>query len=113
VTSELFPDRMAALRERFASQLGSRISGIEAAMLQLEDDDLNDLAQAHRDAHHLCGIGATLGFVGTGKVARSIEQMLLVAVKSGRALRDDEIPILREGIALLRSTASAELESAH
>jgi chemotaxis protein histidine kinase CheA len=111
--SDDFADRLAALRQRFATQLDSRIAGMETAMLQREDDDLDDLAQAHRDAHHLCGVGATLGFVGTGMVARSIEQILLAAVKAGRALTDDEVPSLRAGIALLRSTASAELRSVH
>jgi hypothetical protein len=43
------------------------------------------------------------------KVARSIEQLLLAAVKARRALTDDEIPRLRERIALLRSTARAEM----
>ncbi len=103
MTNDLFADRMASLRQRFAAQLDSRIGGIETAMLQLEDDDLDILAQAHRDAHHLCGVGATLGFVGTGKVARS----------SGRSLHDDEVPVLRVGIALLRSTATAEMRDAH
>lgn len=111
--SDDFADRITALRQRFAAQLDSRIAGMEIAMLQREDDDLDDLAQAHRDAHHLCGVGATLGFVGTGTVARSIEQLLLAAVKAGRALTDDEVPCLRAGIALLRSTASAELRSVH
>jgi chemotaxis protein histidine kinase CheA len=109
--SDLFADRMAALRQRFAGQLDSRIDGIETAMLQREDDDLDVLAQAHRDAHHLCGVGATLGFAGTGTVARSIEQILLAAVKSRRKLTDDEVPVVRAGIALLRSTASDELRA--
>jgi chemotaxis protein histidine kinase CheA len=111
--SDLFADRMAALRQRFADQLASRIDGIETAMLQIEDDDLDDLARAHRDAHHLCGVGATLGFVQTGEVARSIEQLLLAAAKSGRTLNDDEVPVLRAGIALLRTTANAEMQAAH
>jgi hypothetical protein len=61
----------------------------------------------------LCGVGATLGFVGTGQVARSIEQLLLPVVKAGRELSDDEIPRLREGLALLRSTANAEIAAVH
>jgi hypothetical protein len=113
VMSDLFVDRIAAVRRRFAAQIDSRIDGIEAAMLRVGDDDLDILAQAHRDAHHLCGVGATLGFVGTGKVARSIEQILLAAVKAGRALTEDEVPCVRAGISLLRSTASVELGSAH
>jgi len=113
VMTDLYGDRMGALRQRFAEQLDSRIEGIENAILQLEDDDFDDLAKAHRDAHHLCGVGATLGFVGTGTIARRIEQILLAAVKAGRALTDDEVPCLRAGIALLRSTANVEMRSAH
>jgi chemotaxis protein histidine kinase CheA len=108
-----FADRMTAMRQRFAVQVDASIAGMETAMLQRDDDDLDDLAQAHRDAHYLCGVGATLGFVGTGTVARSIEKILLAAVKAGRPLTDDEIPCLRAGIALLRSTASAELRCSH
>jgi chemotaxis protein histidine kinase CheA len=110
--SDLFVDRIAAVRRRFAAQIDSRIDGIEAAMLQFGDDNLDIMAQAHRDVHHLCGVGATLGFVGTGKVARSIEQILLAAVKAGRALTDDEVPCVRAGIALLRSTATFETRAA-
>ncbi|CAN5414228.1 hypothetical protein BH11PSE4_BH11PSE4_25280 [soil metagenome] len=109
--SDVFVDRMAALRQRFADQLAARIDGIETAMLPVGDDGLEVLVQAHRDAHHLCGVGATLGFVETGKVARSIEQILLAALKTPRALSDDEVPRVRAGIALLRSTASSELEA--
>jgi HPt (histidine-containing phosphotransfer) domain-containing protein len=109
VMSDLFAERMAAVRQRFVAQLDARIDGIKTAMPQLGEVGLKAPAQAHRDAHHLCGVGATLGFVETGKVARSIEQLLLAAVKAERALTDDEIPCLREGIALLRSTASAEM----
>jgi chemotaxis protein histidine kinase CheA len=111
--SDTFADRMAAVRQRFAVQLDARIAAIETAMLRRSDDDLDDLAQAHRDAHHLCGVGATLGFVGTGTAARSIERILLAAVKAGRALTDDEVPCLRAGIARLRATANVELHSVH
>lgn len=110
--SDLFADRMVALRRRFATQLDSRINGIEAATPDHGEVGLDVLAQAHRDAHHLCGVGATLGFAETGKVARSIEQLLLAAVKSARKLTGDEIPRLREGIARLRSVAGAETVAA-
>jgi hypothetical protein len=111
--SDLFVDRIAAVRRRFAAQIDSRIDGIEAGTLQVGDDDLDSLARAHRHAHHLCGVGATLGFVGTGKVARSIEQILLAAVKAGRPLTDDEVPCVRAGISLLRSTAAFECGQPH
>jgi len=104
---------MAALRQRFSGQLIARIDGIGVVAPLLGEDNLGVLAQAHRDAHHLCGVGASLGFVETGKAARAIEQLLLAAVKAERALTSEEIPRLRAGIALLRSTASAEMGGAH
>ena len=106
--SDLFIDRIAAVRQRFSAQIDTRIEGIEAIALERGKGDLDALAQAHRDAHHLCGVGATLGFVQTGKAARSVEQLLLAAVKSERKLTNDEIPRLLEGIALLRSAVGAE-----
>jgi HPt (histidine-containing phosphotransfer) domain-containing protein len=109
---ELIIDRITRVRQRFSAQIDARIDGIEAATPDHGEVGLDVLAQAHREAHHLCGIGATLGFVETGRVARSIEQLLLAAVKSARKLTGDEIPRLREGIARLRSVAGAETVAA-
>ncbi len=108
-----FAERVAAVRVRFAAKLDARIDVIASAMPQLgSEDGLDALALAHREAHGLCGVGQTLGFVGTGKAARSIEQLLLAAVKSGRMLTDGETVRLRDGIALLRSIAIAEMHPA-
>jgi HPt (histidine-containing phosphotransfer) domain-containing protein len=109
--SDLFIDRIAAVRRRFSAKLDARIDGIEAATPNHGEVDLDIVVQAHRDAHHLCGVGATLGFFETGRVARSIEQLLLAAVKSERTLTGDETSRLRHGITLLRSTASAEMRA--
>jgi chemotaxis protein histidine kinase CheA len=111
--SDLFAERIAAVRQRFSDKLDGRIDVIASAMQQSGGGDgLDVLVLAHREAHGLCGVGATLGYAETGKVARSIERMLLAAVKAERRLTDDEISRLRDGIALLRSTATAELSSA-
>jgi hypothetical protein len=113
VTGDLFAERIAAVRQRFANKLDGRIDVIASAMQQSGGGDgLAALVLAHREAHGLCSVGATLGYVETGKVARSIERMLLAAVKAERTLADDEILRLRDGVALLRSTATAELCSA-
>ncbi len=64
----------------------------------------------HRRTHTTCAPSAPHWALSeAGKVASSIEQLLLAAVKAERTLTDNEIPRLREGIALLRSTASAEM----
>jgi chemotaxis protein histidine kinase CheA len=112
--SDLYIERVAEVRQRFASRLDARIEDIACAMEHHSGDSgLDAIALAHRQAHGLCGVGATLGLVGTGKAARSIEQMLLAAIKAGRELTDDELPRLRDGIELLRSTAIAEIAAVH
>jgi chemotaxis protein histidine kinase CheA len=110
--SDLFAERFAAVRQRFAAKLDARIDEIEATTPELGRDDGRDkLAHAHRRAHDLCGVGPTMGFVATGQAARSIEQVLLAAIKAGRPLTEEELARVRGGIASLRSAASAEMQS--
>src|ERR1700694_5700273 len=111
--NDIFNERIAVVRRRFVTKLDARIDEIELSIPQPgREGGLDALELAHRQAHSLCGVGPTLGFIGTGTVGRSIEQLLLVAVKAKRALAEDEIPRLRAGIALLRSTATAEIHPA-
>ncbi len=113
MTDDIFAQRVAAVRQRFAARLDDRIGVIASAMPQPGcEDGLDILAIAHREAHGLCGIGHTLGFVGTGQVAHSLERLLLAALTAERTLTDDESVYLREGIMLLRSTATIEMASA-
>ncbi len=112
--SDVLAERIAAVRVRFAAKLEGRLNEIAVPLRSgQEPADFAALVVAHREAHNLCGVGPTLGFHDTGKAARSVEQLLLAAVKAKRMLREDEIPVLQERIAALRSTASAELQSAH
>src|SRR5580698_4136281 len=70
-----FAERLAAVRQRFIARLDGRIDIIASATQQADwENELGTLELAHREAHGLCGVGQTLGFVGTGKVARTIEQ---------------------------------------
>ena len=111
--SDLFAERFAAVRQRFVAKLDARIDEIEATVPELGHDGSQEtLARAHRRAHDLCGVGPTMGFVATGQAARSIEQVLLAAIKTGRFLTEDEVGRVRDGIALLRSAASAETRPA-
>ena len=110
MTEDIFTQRVAAVRQRFAARLDGRIGIIASAMPQPGcEDGLDILAVAHREAHGLCGIGHTLGFVGTGQMARSLERLLLAALTAERTLTDDESVHLREGITLLRSIATVEM----
>jgi chemotaxis protein histidine kinase CheA len=108
--SDPFAQRLAAVRLRFVAQFNGRVDVIESAILQSGSEDrLDNLVFARREAHSLCGVGHTLGFIGTGKAAQCIEKLLDIALKSERTITDNEIPSLRQGIALLRSTAVGEM----
>jgi chemotaxis protein histidine kinase CheA len=109
-----FAERVAAVRARFAAKLDARIAVIESSITSQSGRAAGPdiLVQAHRNAHDLCGVGPTLGYVGTAKVARSIEQVLLAAVKAERMLNDDEVTFVRDRVVLLKSTAAAEMNSA-
>jgi hypothetical protein len=109
VMSDLYVDRIADLRRRFATGLDARIDSIETAIPHSGNVSPDVLEQAHRDAHNLCGIGATLGYFNTGTAARPVEQILLAAVKARRTHTTDESLRLRAAITLLRSTAAAEI----
>jgi chemotaxis protein histidine kinase CheA len=112
LTTDHFAERFAAVRERFTAKLTSRIDEIEATIPQLGDDGAFDaLARAHRRAHDLCGIGPTMGFVTTGQVARTVEQILLAPLKAERALTTDELARLRQEIVSLRTAARAETQN--
>jgi Hpt domain len=110
--SDPYAERVAAVRLRFVAKLDTRIGEIETALPGSgRQVGIETLAEAHRQAHGLCGIGPALAYPETGKAARSIERVLLGAFKAKRVLTEDEIVRVREGIALLRSTAAAEVPS--
>jgi HPt (histidine-containing phosphotransfer) domain-containing protein len=110
VTNDLFAVRFEAVRRRFAAKLDGRIGEIEATLPKLSDETALELmAVAHRRAHDMCGVGPTMGFVATGKAARSIEQLLLAPLKAERPLTEDEIAELRQGLTVLRAAAKAEI----
>ncbi len=109
MTTDQFAERFAAVRERFAAKLDSRIDEIEAGVPLLCGGEARDtLARVHRRAHDLCGIGPTMGFVATGKAARTVEQTLLAPLRANREPTDDELTRLRQQIAALRFAARSE-----
>jgi chemotaxis protein histidine kinase CheA len=111
--ADLFADRLAAVRQRFVAKLGARLDEIEGTVPQLSAAGSADaLARAHRRAHDLCGVSPTMGFVATGKAARTVEKLLLAPLKADRALTEDEVIQLRQDLAELRSVATAETRPA-
>lgn len=107
-----FGERLAQIRLRFASKLNSKIAAVENAASQFSscgESMIESLETAHRTVHELCGVAPTLGFVATGRAARSVEQLLLQPLRDGRELTAKEAADLRCGLEQLRAAAGAEL----
>jgi len=110
-----FVERMAKLRERFASKLAGKIQETEAAAGHLAGggiDAVDAVAAAYRRFHDICGIGPTIGFKATGQAARTLDGLLIGPFRDHRGLSADELAKLKEGLELLRSAARIEIQSA-
>ena len=112
----------ASLRRAAAIKIG----GTDWSML-LEgkiEDMYNDLAQmsgeggavveaieaSYRRVHGICGIGPTVGFTRTGRMAREVEAVLLEAYRTHRGLTATEVASFQKKLHVLRETAKSELQ---
>src|SRR5262245_41019820 len=85
----LFNDRLDAVRNKFASSLGSKIEGFCAELPQLSGVDssaVDAVVSVYRGVHAICGIAGSVGFPETGREAKKVEDVLLGAYRGQRAL---------------------------
>ena len=109
-----FAERLARVRERFVSALESKIADTFAAIPDLSGETagvIAAVAETYRRMHGLVGIGPTVGFVGTGRAARSVENILLVPHQAERGLTIEEIESFKKALHALREIAARELQS--
>ena len=109
-----FVDRIAKIRTRFASKLTEKIQETDAALAHMtgESSDAADtVATVYRRFHDVCGMGATIGFEATGRVARTLDAVLVGPFRDHRGLSEDELAKLTEGLQSLRVAARTELQS--
>jgi chemotaxis protein histidine kinase CheA len=109
-----FAERLARVRERFVSGLESKIEDTYEAIPDLSGDSpavAEAVEETYRRMHGLVGIGPTVGFAGTGRAARTVENILLVPHKAERGLTVEEIESFKKALHALRETAARELQS--
>jgi hypothetical protein len=108
-----FAERLARVRERFVSALESKIEDTFAAIPDLSGEAAGVIAVAetYRRIHGIVGIAPTVGFAGTGRAARHLENMLLEPHQAERGLTVEEIATFKKALHTLRDAAAGELQS--
>lgn len=115
MAADLFVERLAKIRARFAGNLPGKIDILDQTLPQISGEGeavVAALAVAHRSVHEMCGTGPTVGFVATGHAARSVEQILIQSLRAKRGLTESEAAAVRERLNALRTTALQELQAA-
>jgi len=110
-----FAERMALIRARFIGRLPGKIEATDAALPMLAGDGktaAEAVATIYRRFHELCGIGPTIGFNETGKVARTlVDGVLVKPFKAQRGLSAEELAKLKRGLESFRAAALNEMQS--
>lgn len=116
MTIDPFTERLARVRNRFASTLAGKIEGVWAAIPTLSHvapAAAPAVAETYRCMHGLVGTGPTVGFPATGRAAHDVEDILRGPQQAKRGLADDEILDLKKRLQALREIATRELKLFH
>jgi chemotaxis protein histidine kinase CheA len=111
---DTFSQRLARVRQRFVSTLESKIEDTYADLPKLSSNGhgvTDTIAEAYRRVHGIVAVGPTVGFVATGKAARTVENVLLAPHQAARALVANEVDALKKALHALRQTAQQELQA--
>jgi len=109
-----FAERIAKIRARFAAKLADKIQQTDAVLPRLTGDGsdaVEAVATAYRWFHDVCGIGETVGFEATGRLARNLDAVLVGPFRDHRGLSADELVKLKEALESLRIGARTEMKS--
>lgn len=114
MNEDAFADRLARVRRRFVSTLEGRIDDTAAALPKLSKEapaSASAVGEAYRCVHGIVGVGPTVGFPATGRVAHEVEDLLRPAQNERRGLSDEEMSRLQERLADLRAAATGEMQA--
>ena len=109
-----FAERLARIRERFATTLNNKVDDSFACLPGLADKGaaaIETIIVVHRKLHEMCGIAPSIGFAATGKAARAAESVLREPAKTKRTLTNQELTAFTAELNGLRSAAQSDLQS--
>ena len=109
-----FAERMAQIRQRFATKLATKIADSNSDLPSLAGDGqsaIDAVAATYRRIHEVCGIAPTVGFIEAGRAARRLDEILIGPFREERALATDEVARLKEGLNALEAAARIDMQS--
>jgi hypothetical protein len=109
-----FAERLARVRQRFISTLESKIEHSYADLPKLSGegrDAIDTLGEAYRRMHDIAGVGPTIGFVATGRAAKTVENILLGPYRATRGLGAAEVDAFKKALHVLREAAQREVQT--
>jgi chemotaxis protein histidine kinase CheA len=107
-----FAKRMAEIRARFATRLGKQIRETDEAVPLMRGDGGDAVATveaAYRRFHDICGMASTVGFTVTGRAAKELDAILVVAFRAQRGLTEAELTNARTGLDAVKAAATIEI----
>lgn len=112
---DVFADRLAKVRHRFAASVEGKIDDTYRAFPQLVGDAAvpDVVAETYRRIHGICGVAETVGFTETGRAARKLDTILFVAYQARRGLNAGEMTPAQKALHGLREAARLELQSTY
>ena len=114
MTADPFTDRLARVRDRFATTLAGKIDETCAAIPYFADASPAApaaVSEAYRCVHGIVGVGRTVGFPASGSAAHDVEDILRSPQQQRRGLTADEFALLTKMLQVLREVATRELQS--
>jgi chemotaxis protein histidine kinase CheA len=116
MTADPFTDRIARVRNRFATTLAGKIDETCAAIPHLAGvapGAVIAVAEVYRCVHGIVGVGPTVGFPASGSAAHDVEDVLRAPRQEQRGLTVEEITSLTKALQVLRDVTARELQSFH
>jgi chemotaxis protein histidine kinase CheA len=113
MTADPFTDRLARVRDRFATSLAGKIDETWAAIPHfagVAPSAALAVAEAYRCMHGIVGVGPTVGFPASGSAAHDVENVLRPPRQQRRGLTADEIGLFTKKLQVLREIAARELQ---
>jgi hypothetical protein len=107
-------EQIAVIRRRFSKKLRRALREIDAALPGVPGEGsvaVDSVAAIYRTLHDMCGVGPIVGFIETGRVARSVSAVLIGPFRDKRGLTKDEVTTITEGLGALRSAAALDIAS--